>query len=78
MTLSKTRNAAQTREERTQTLIDGYRDNPSEFAMLKGVLFAPHRMSYADQLVFDGLIDGLMIAKRMDEIIRKARFPGVI
>ncbi len=70
---SKTRNAVQTREERTQALIDNYRGSKDEFAMLKGVLCATHKMNYADELVFEGLLNGLMIAARMDELIIAAR-----
>lgn len=52
---------------RTQALIESFRGNADEFAMLKGVLCASHVGNHADKQEFEAIFNGLMIAVRMDE-----------
>ncbi|QGZ64367.1 hypothetical protein [Paraburkholderia acidisoli] len=52
---------------RTQKLIDYFRGNANELAMLKGVLCAGHVMEGQDDVRWKYFIDSLRIAERMDE-----------
>lgn len=62
-----------TKQERTQSIIDNFRGNDDEFAMLKGVLCADHKFDRESEKAFDELIDSMMIAERMDELQAQAR-----
>lgn len=59
--------------ERTQSIIDNFRGNSDAFAMLKGVLYAPHKLDPVGNKAYRELIDTLMIAMRMDELRAQAR-----
>ncbi|MCW0163720.1 hypothetical protein OIV56_13390 [Burkholderia pseudomallei] len=61
------------RTVRTQALIDGFRGNDNEFAMLKGILCMAHGWSYPETQRLGVLIDSSLIAQRMDEINNEAR-----
>lgn len=61
------------RTVRTQALIDGFRGNDNEFAMLKGILCMAHGWSYPETQRLGVLIDSSLIAQRMDEINDEAR-----
>lgn len=54
---------------RTQSIIDNFRGNPDEFAMLKGVLCASHKFDRDGADAFRELVDAMMLAERLDEII---------
>jgi hypothetical protein len=70
-----------TREERTQAIIDGWRDLPGEFYMLKGLLCLESAVEKGAQAKtdkrpviarerdqFENTFNLLMIAERMDEV----------
>lgn len=60
--------------KRTEAIIENFKGNADEFAMLKGILCltnGPSRIDYKEYEKFSKLIDTQMIAKRMDEINRK-------
>ena len=52
----------------TEKLIDYFRGNADEFAMLKGVLCVSHVMGGQDATRWKYFFDTLRIAERMDEI----------
>jgi len=52
------------RTERTQKLIEKYKGLPGEFMMLKGLLC----MSHTNDKVLTNVLDGYLVAVRMDEI----------
>ncbi len=52
--------------QRTETLLEGFRGNPDEFVMLKGVLCMALGLDYADEQKARSLFDTKMIAARMD------------
>lgn len=54
------------REKRTADVIDYYDGKPGEFLMLKGLLCLTHVDSCRPEAY--ALLDGIMIAKRMDEL----------
>lgn len=62
------------KQERTQAIINNFRDNRDEFQMLKGILCMIHCPEVynfeKEHNTFKDLIDTGMIASRMDEINR--------
>ncbi len=56
------------RAARTQVMIDDFRGNSDEFAMLKGVLCAGNKMRGSAHEAYIGLFNLLMIASRLDEL----------
>ncbi|MGE8165216.1 hypothetical protein ACQKRQ_34335 [Paraburkholderia sp. NPDC080076] len=56
------------RKARTEKLVDYFRGNADEFAMLKGVLCVSHVMEDQDSTRWRYFFDTLRIAERMDEI----------
>jgi hypothetical protein len=71
--MARTSNAV----KNTKEIINRYRGKNSEFYMLKGLLVACHEMSYKDQEKFQKLVDTMLIAKRMDEIIKELTVESV-
>ncbi len=55
-------------QERTQQIIDNYRDNKDRFNMLKGILCMNHGWDIEDDKRLYELIDFSMIACEMDRI----------
>ncbi|MFM0341156.1 hypothetical protein [Paraburkholderia fungorum] len=56
------------RKVRTEKLIEYFKGNADEFAMLKGVLCVSHVMEGQDTTRWKYFFDTLRIAERMDEI----------
>jgi hypothetical protein len=52
------------KQKRTATLIEKYKNLPGEYYMLKGLLC----MSHTNDRVLSDVLDGIMIAVRMDEL----------
>lgn len=67
-----TKRTLEDRTARTQSIIDNYRGLRNEFERLGGVLCAAHKFDRVARETYDNLIDGVMIAKRMDELNTEA------
>ena len=60
---------AMTKEQRTRMILDRERGKPHEFSRLHVLLCMDFGWEAQDQQKLQELIDGVMIAARMDEII---------
>lgn len=59
-------------QKRAQAIIETFRGNSDEFAMLKGILCASHGLDYKASLELRKVICSNTIARRMDEMRREA------
>ncbi len=58
-------------KELTKLVIDRFKDNEDEFAMLKGILCLSHGWDFESSDKLKELVDTKMIAERMDEVNNK-------